>query len=92
MAILLASFIDTFAEKARFDNYRVYSVSIRDERQLNILRELEIYPDGISFRDMPTIVGQTVDLVVPPHKLAAIHELFSTFDFHSQIKTENLQK
>lgn len=90
VAILAAFFIVAFGEKIRFDNYRVYSVSIKNEEQLNVLRELQVYPDGISFRVMPTTVGQTVEIVVPPHKFADISELFS--EFNNQIKTENIQK
>lgn len=92
MTILVASVIVVFGEKARFDNYRVYSIDIKNENQLNVLRELENYPDGILFRMMPTAVGQTVDIVVPPHKLADISELFAVYEFSSHTKTENLQK
>lgn len=93
MTILVASFvIVVFGEKARFDKYRVYSIDIKNENQLNVLRDLENYPDGILFRMMPTAVGQTVDIVVPPHKLADISELFAAYEFSSQTKTEDLQK
>lgn len=92
MTILVASFIAAFGEKARFDNYRVYSVNIQNEKQLNVLRELEAHPDGISFRMMPTSVGQKIDFIVPPHKLADISELFDAYEFNSQTKTEDLQK
>lgn len=92
VTIFVATFIVVFGEKARFDNYRVYSVNIENEEQLSVLRELEAYADGISFRAMPTAVGQMVDIIVPPHKLADISELFDVHEFNSQIRTKDLQK
>lgn len=81
-----------FGERARFDNYRIYSVHVENGQQLNVLRELEIHPDGILFQALPTKVGQIVDLITPPHKIADISELFEIFKFKNQIKTKNLQK
>lgn len=92
VAILIVGLLVVFGEKTRFDNYRVFSVSIKNENQLNVLRELEIEQNEILFRAMPTMIGQIVDLIVPPHKLFDIYELFSAFEFNSQTKTENLQK
>lgn len=92
LAIFVACFAIAFAEKARFDNYRIYSVSIENDHQLNVLRELQNYPDGITFQAMPTRVSQIVDLIVPPHKFADISELFESYEFKNKIKTENLQK
>lgn len=91
VTILIASLVVVLGEKARFDNYRVYSVNIENVEQLNVLRELETYPDGISFRMMPK-VGQMIDIIVPPHKLADISELFVSYKFENQIKTADLQK
>ena len=36
-------------EKARFDNYRVYEISIENEKQLELLQEIERFPDGVSY-------------------------------------------
>lgn len=92
LAILVAGFMVACAEKARFDNYRVYTVYIENEEQLKVLRELEIHPDGIQFFESPTRVDQTIDLMVPPNKFADIAELFETYKFKYSIKTNNLQE
>lgn len=92
LTIFVACFAVVFAEKARFDNYRIYSVNIENDEQLNVLRDLQNYPDGITIQTMSDRVGQAVHLTVPPHKFADISELFETFKFKNQIKTENLQK
>jgi hypothetical protein len=36
------------ADKARFDNYRVYSVAVETEEQLKVLREIEETSDSVS--------------------------------------------
>jgi hypothetical protein len=35
-------------EKARYDFYRVYEVSIQDEIHLELLKQIEEYPDGVN--------------------------------------------
>jgi hypothetical protein len=35
------------AEKARFDNYRVYEILIENDQQLELMQEIENYPDGV---------------------------------------------
>lgn len=36
-------------EKARYDNYRVYKITVDDEIQLQLLKEIENFPDGVKF-------------------------------------------
>lgn len=50
--VLLAVIAIASAEQARFDNYRVYTINIGNEKQLEILKGIEIYPDGVS-NDFP---------------------------------------
>lgn len=80
------------ADKARYDNYRVYSVSVENEEQLQVLGELEMRPDGTSFLESPIGLNQIADLIVPPHKFADITELFKTYDIKNWLKTKNLQE
>lgn len=35
------------SEKARYDNYRVYEISVEDEQQLELMKHIESYPDGV---------------------------------------------
>lgn len=92
LAIFVACFMVACAEKARYDNYRVYSVYIENDEQLKVLRELEIHPDGILFLQSPSGVDQIIDLTVPPHKFAEIAELFEAYKIKNWIKTKNLQE
>lgn len=36
-------------EKARFDNYRVYEINIENEKHLELMQEIERFPDGVSY-------------------------------------------
>lgn len=92
VAVFIACFTAALGEKARYDNYRVYSVNVENEEQLKVLNELEAYPDGTRFLESPTGVSQIAELVVPPHKFADIAELFEAYEIKNRIKTENLQE
>lgn len=35
------------AEKARYDNYRVYEILIENEEQLEVMQQIENFPDGV---------------------------------------------
>lgn len=93
--VLFACFaIVVFGQRTRFDNYRMHSVNIENLRQLNMLRKLEIGSliKGILFRSFPFKIGQTVDLITPPSKLAKLLQLFAKYALKNQIRTDNLQK
>lgn len=92
LAIFIACFIVVFGEKARYDNYRVYSIAVETEEQLKVLLDLENYQDGVAFVETPHAVQQNAEIIVPPHKFADISELLETFSMKHQLKTENLQK
>lgn len=92
LAIVVACFVASFGEKARFDNYRVYSVEVENVQQLKVLREFDSGLDGITFLIAPTGIHQTAEMVVPPHKFADMSELFEAYEMKNQIKIDNLQK
>jgi hypothetical protein len=37
-------------EKARYDNYRVYEILIENDDQLELMKHIENYPDGVSLK------------------------------------------
>lgn len=39
--------VTVWAEKARFDNYRVYSIRVENKEQLSALKKIENNPDGV---------------------------------------------
>lgn len=46
--VLIALALSASAEKARYDNYRIYSVDIANELQLKVLKELSETSDSVS--------------------------------------------
>lgn len=48
IAILLAvGFLAVNAERARFDNYRVYSITIENDDQFKIMKYIEEHSDAV---------------------------------------------
>lgn len=90
--LALACVSSVFAEKARFDNYRVYTISIQNEKQLKTIQALENNPDGYLFWSDSTVVGGRVDLMVAPHKFAEYSELANNLSFDSKLKIANVQE
>lgn len=98
-------------EPVRFDNYRVYEVSIDNADQLSVMQHLEQFSDGVvvhyvylvwfadsdfsfkySFWESPVQTGMTVNVMVPPHKIADFEELGSQMQISFKLKIENVQK
>lgn len=81
------------AEKARFDNYKVFSVEVSNEEQLKVLREMEEAPfSSYDFWKAPGKVGHSVDVMVPPHKSSEFEELMSSLKFETKLKISNVQE
>lgn len=49
---LLATLHGATAEKARFDNYRIYSVKIATAEQLRLLQDIDMHLDGVSIANV----------------------------------------
>lgn len=79
-------------EKARFDNYRIYSMEIKNAEQLQVLQQLDNHQDGSLFLIPPMVVESRVEIIVPPHKFADIFELCENYNIQNEITIENLQK
>lgn len=80
-------------EKARFDNYRVYSLSVENEEQLNILREIDnLQSSGYEFWRGPTAVGRNVDIMVAPHLFGDFAALLTKYNIESTVITRNVQE
>ncbi|XP_058059273.1 zinc carboxypeptidase-like [Anopheles bellator] len=80
------------AEQARFDNYRVYEVSIDTDRQLQALQQLEQNSDGYSFWESPVQTDMRLSMVVPPHKFAHFEELTTALSLKTRLQIEDFQK
>lgn len=92
LALFFACLTAISGERARYDNYRVYSVRIENEQQLKVLKDLDNNRDGWSFMTSPMSISQSVDILIPPHKFASISDLFETHNLENAIKINNLQE
>ncbi len=88
---LLCCTIVTAVEKARFDNYRVYSFHVNTVEQLSELKKLDGNSDGFEFWKLAD-VGREADLMVPPHKFADFEELASALQLSYYLKIRNVQE
>lgn len=88
--VLLCSFVAAI-EKARFDNYRVYSLHVETVEQLLELKKLDGNSDGFEFWKLAD-VGRETDLMVPPHKFADFEELVAALKISSYLKIRNVQE
>lgn len=93
LLILCTSVLFIFgnAEKARFDNYQVYSLHVASNEQLELMYSIQNHPDGFLFWNNIDM-GRDVDLMVPPHKLPDFLELTAKFGINYQLKVENVQR
>uniref|UniRef100_A0A182WF36 Zinc carboxypeptidase A 1 n=1 Tax=Anopheles minimus TaxID=112268 RepID=A0A182WF36_9DIPT len=91
VCVAFALFGASMAEKARYDNYRVYRVRIQTERQLELLQAIEQYPDGYRFWSDPVKIGTEVLLVVPPHQRGHFSDLRAKFALRAKLQIANLQ-
>ncbi|XP_055547222.1 zinc carboxypeptidase-like [Wyeomyia smithii] len=80
------------AEQARFDNYRVYELSIVTMEQLEVLQYLENYPDGYIFWESPVQTNMELSLVVPPHKYADFAAFTAKLGMTPRLKIKNFQE
>lgn len=90
--LIFSSFSMAICDKARFDNYRIYSITIETEKQLRILQEFESYHNELTFIEAPTMIGINAELLVPPHKFADISDFFQINRLKAEIKVNNLQR
>ncbi|KAL6261804.1 hypothetical protein P5V15_006891 [Pogonomyrmex californicus] len=82
----------TAAQKAAFNNYKVFRLIPTSEAQLEILRELEEVSDGFSFWDAPSFVNKQADLMVAPHKLPEFYEKMGQIGIRYQKYIDDVQE
>lgn len=91
LALVLLMAVSCFAAKARYDNYKLYSMNLTNEEQAQAVADLEQNTDSYDFWSGPSMV-RDVDVMVPPHKLADFEDFMTRFNIQYKIKVENIQK
>ncbi|XP_055308598.1 zinc carboxypeptidase-like [Sitodiplosis mosellana] len=91
LAIFVVCFVACLGEVARFDNYRVYQITIDNGKQLAVLEQIQFGWDGVQFLRTPFRTQEVIELVVPPHKLCDVIELFKSLKIKYKLLTPNIQ-
>lgn len=89
--VLISIITGLTGEKDRFDNHRLYAVQVDTLEQLQCIRNLETDSDGFLLWNYP-VLGDTVDIMVAPHKLTEFNELTRLHDFQARLKIKNIQR
>lgn len=85
--------ISECAEKARYDNYRVYEIAAENENHMKIFQSILDNPDGYRFMTSPPAQkGMKTRLIVPPHKFGDFSEMVERFQISAMLVDGNLQK
>lgn len=81
------------ADPARFDDFKMFRVSIETQEQMDALQSVTTKGEtsSIRFMDPPVNIGQELDIVVPPHQQATFDELIESIGLKSLLLISNLQ-
>lgn len=90
LAFVLLMAASCFAAKARYDNYKLYSLQLSTEEQAKAVVELEHNTDAYDFWSGASLVRDT-DVLIPPHKLGEFEDFLERFNIQHHIKVENIQ-
>lgn len=80
-----------FAEKSRYDFYRVYTVQVKTMPQFQLL-SLASQDTSYDFWTNVQDIGGEVDIMVPPHKRGEFTDLMDKNGFEYAIKIQNVQE
>lgn len=80
-----------WSKQLKFHDFKVFSVKVETEEQLQVLRNLENEDDGYSYWKDP-ILGRHADLLVPPNKLNDFNSLVNALNLNTTLKISNIQR
>lgn len=77
------------AEKARYDYYKVIKINVETPNQVTMLQDLENM--CYLFSSVPQRTGESINIIISPHKLAEFEEIIKNFQLKTLIFSHNLQ-
>lgn len=89
--VLISALALATAEKFRYDGYHVISVHIENEQQRELVDRLDTSLSEVHLLKSAAINHKAV-LVVAPHHLSDVENMFSSEGLVHQVETTNLQK
>lgn len=91
LVLVLLMCASGFGAKSRYDNYKLFSLTLENVEQVKLLQNLELNSDSYDFWSSPDI-GREVDILVPPHKFGEFEDMLTKFNIKYNIKNENIQE
>lgn len=70
--------IDGLVNKARYDNYRIYRVTLKTSDHVRWFQELEERSDSYTFYGHARQTDQDLTILVAPHKIGEFTDLLKT--------------
>ena len=91
VVFVVYSFAEVFAGKARFDNYKLLGLNIKNVDQLNVIKSIEnSVSEYVFWSDIN--LGREVDVMVPPHKIPEIRDILNSLQIKFTVKVDNVQE
>uniref|UniRef100_A0A1B0GIS5 Zinc carboxypeptidase A 1 n=1 Tax=Lutzomyia longipalpis TaxID=7200 RepID=A0A1B0GIS5_LUTLO len=82
----------TLGEVARYDNYRIYGVTVNSVEDFKALESLEGSSDGYIFLSMPSKLSKEAAVVVAPHKFEIFESFLDSKSIKHRVTQKNLQR
>lgn len=71
--------------QARYDNYRMYYVTLETDEHVKVFQNLEERSDSYTFYGHARLPGQNLTIMVAAHKIAEIEDILETYRIEYQI-------
>ncbi|GAB0095239.1 Zinc carboxypeptidase A 1 [Sergentomyia squamirostris] len=82
----------SFAEVARYDNYRIYSFTVTIAAQIKVIEDLDESSDSVIFLSKPSHMSNEGRVVVAPHKFADFEEILELHGISFTVLEKNIQR
>lgn len=89
--VVLIEFNFIEADKARYDNYRLYRFHLKTEEQVKLFQQIEEESDSYTFYGHAREPGQKLTVMVAAQKIAEIHDVMKRFDVEGTILVSIVQ-
>ncbi|KAG5343652.1 CBPA1 carboxypeptidase, partial [Acromyrmex heyeri] len=91
LTVLSTIVIIITAQKATYDNYKVFRITPTTQKHITLLRELTKFRDRFIFWEAPVWVNMTLNLMIVPNYLPQFYEVITEIGAPYYINIENVQ-
>ncbi|XP_031627789.1 zinc carboxypeptidase isoform X2 [Contarinia nasturtii] len=89
--ICLANGQENKEDKARYDNYRMYSVHLKTEEHVKVFQEIEARSDSYIFMGHARQANQNLSILAAAHKIADLTDIMHQFNISYKVLNYNFQ-